>query len=184
MPYAPNNTAGISGGASAEVVGLAVASEQVAQDGTVKWLFDVGAGNGGSTQLCRGDGQDAGPAAVIEHRLATRKVQRQPAKAHARCGMASGAECQSGIEPQIDRIGVDRLTPAGYDPQAGRDANRLELLLGLAYPVVVGNRGYGVRGHRRTQRGAYPNQGITGIGVVREQRRESAHRPQVDGGGA
>jgi len=31
--------------ASAEVTGLAVASEQVAQDGTVKWLFDVGAGD-------------------------------------------------------------------------------------------------------------------------------------------
>ncbi len=31
--------------ASAEIVGLPVASEQVAQDGTVKWLFDVGAGD-------------------------------------------------------------------------------------------------------------------------------------------
>ena len=31
--------------ASAEVVGLAVASEQVAEDGTIKWLFDVGAGD-------------------------------------------------------------------------------------------------------------------------------------------
>ena len=31
--------------ASAQVVGLTVASEQVAEDGTIKWLFDVGAGD-------------------------------------------------------------------------------------------------------------------------------------------
>ena len=31
--------------AFAEIVSLPVASEQVAVDGTVKWLFDVGAGN-------------------------------------------------------------------------------------------------------------------------------------------
>ncbi len=30
---------------SAEIAGLPIASEQVAQDGTVKWLFDVGAGD-------------------------------------------------------------------------------------------------------------------------------------------
>ena len=31
--------------AEAEVKGLAIASEQVASDGTIKWLFDVGAGD-------------------------------------------------------------------------------------------------------------------------------------------
>jgi len=85
--------------------------------------------------------------AIIQYRFPAAQVLVEPAQAQAGSGVAPGAEGQTGVERDIDGSRIMRTMPGGNDPQALRDADRAELRLRHAHPVVVGQDGGGIGGN-------------------------------------
>ena len=69
-------------------------------------------------ELCRGDGQDARAATVVEQGYARRNVAFQPFKTETGRRVRTGAESHAGVEDEDDGLGVGRRMPRGDDPQA------------------------------------------------------------------
>ena len=100
---------------------------------------DVHAQRPASAKLERGDGQNARAATVVQHRFAGLQLAVQPLQAQPGGRVAAGAKRQARIQLQIDGVRVGRFVPGGGDPQPVRNADRVELRLGGAHPVLLGD---------------------------------------------
>ena len=170
-----------------EVAGQAEVGGHVIQHGVVArggdgLGVDVDAVDPRRAQLGRSDREDAGAAAIIQQRFAAGELRIEPAQAQPRGGMAAGAECQAGVELEVDRAAVGGRVPGRHDPQTRRDRDGVELRLGEAHPVLLGHgfdRVVGGGGNARLLRRHC--QHSCHIGVFFQQHHRDAVRPQFGG---
>ena len=95
--------------------------------------------------------------------------------------MRAGAEREARVEHEVDRVaapgGVDQV---GHDPQVVLDADRAELRLREAHPVLLGDAGRAPRtAARRRARCAAAASAASRVGVGGEQSaatRDSGHQ--------
>ena len=81
--------------------------------------IDIHAERDARAELHGGDGQYTRTAAVIEHAHAAVDAALEPAQARAGGRMAAGAERETGIEADVDRLRVRCVVPRRHDPQRG-----------------------------------------------------------------
>ncbi len=91
--------------------------------------------------------------------------------------MSPGPEGESRVERDIDRRGVRRSAPGGYDPQPAGDADGRELRLAPAHPLTAGNRCHRVRRKRLAEHSRRLCHRALGVGCSAEERRQPGHRP-------
>ena len=94
--------------------------------------------------------------------------------------MAAGAERETRIEFEHERVGVGRVVPRRHDPDALADRNRIELRLRETHPVLFLDVAHGERGRRRQAdfvRGR--GEQHVGIGVLGEQRDDARALPRA-----
>ena len=91
-------------------------------------------------QRARGDREDAGAAAVVEH--ATRR-RATCARSHSRHRRVVGCEpvpnARPGSRRRLSASGSRRLAPRRHDPEVVGDPDRPELRLRRAHPVLLGD---------------------------------------------
>jgi hypothetical protein len=83
----------------------------------------------------RRDAENAGPAAVVEHRVARHHVALEPGEAQSRGRMAAGAECGTRIEDQVHGARFGGGVPCRHDPDPAAGLDGRELALGLRDPI-------------------------------------------------
>jgi hypothetical protein len=90
----------------------------------------------------------------------------------------AGAERESRIEAQVERVRARRGGPRRHDEEVGRDLDRPELRLRLADPVFVGDRiGLVLRDAKRNVRRCLAHDVVDGSIAV-EQRDDTRELPQ------
>jgi hypothetical protein len=92
--------------------------------------------------------------------------------------MRARAEREARIEHDVERVGARWLAPGRHDPEIIRDANRLELRLRGAHPILVGHCERLERGHGTAERSRGAAQQRDGIGIC-TKRRQSRERPPL-----
>ena len=94
--------------------------------------------------------------------------------------MAAGAERETRIEFEDERVGIGRVVPRRHDPDALADRNRIELRLREPHPVLFLDVAHGER-RRLRQPDFIDRRGKQhgGIGVFGEQRHDARALPRA-----
>ena len=109
----------------------------IAAAGNDGLLIDIHAVGGGGTKFERGNGQNAGAAAVVEYAVGSLDIFIEPLQAQPGGGMTPCAESQAGVEPQVYGRLVGNIVPSGHNPQPPGNTDGVKLRLREAHPILL-----------------------------------------------
>ena len=137
---------------------------------------NVAAGDVRAAEQQRADAEDAAAAAEVEHRLACAGAVLERGEAHARRGVAAGAEDEAGVEPQRQAAVRRRVEPLGHDDEPFADFNGLIVLPPVILPVAVA---HGCGRQRAADAGADGFQLRAAVVIVGEVELDARHAAKL-----